>query len=28
MHKITFVSTVHEEIGKSNADELHKIIEK
>ncbi|NCI45030.1 hypothetical protein [Sediminibacterium soli] len=27
MHKITFISTVHKEIGKCNADELHKIIE-
>lgn len=28
MHQITFVSTIHEEIGKCNADELYKIIEK
>ena len=28
MHNITFISTVHGEIGKCNADELHKIIEK
>lgn len=27
MYNITFISTVHEEIGKCNADELHKIIE-
>ncbi len=28
MHNITFISTVHEENGKCNADELHKIIKK
>jgi hypothetical protein len=28
MHKITFVSTVHQELGKCNADELHNIIVK
>lgn len=28
MHKITFVSTMHEEMGKCNADELCKIIER
>lgn len=28
MHKITFISTIHKEIGKCNADELYKIIEK
>jgi hypothetical protein len=28
MQNITFISTVHEEIGKCNSDELHKIIEK
>lgn len=28
MYKITFVSTMHKEIGKCNADELYKIIEK
>lgn len=28
MHNITFISTVHDEIGKCNADELCKIIEK
>jgi hypothetical protein len=28
MHNITFISTIHEEIGKCNAVELYKIIEK
>lgn len=28
MHNITFISTVHVEIGKCNADELCKILEK
>lgn len=28
MHRITFISTIHVEIGKSNAEELFKIIEK
>lgn len=28
MHNITFISTIHKEIGKCNAAELHKIIEK
>lgn len=28
MHKITFISTIHEEIGNCNAEELYKIIEK
>jgi hypothetical protein len=28
MHNITFISTVHDEIGKCNADELLKIVEK
>jgi hypothetical protein len=28
MHKITFISTIHNEIGKCNADELYNIIEK
>lgn len=28
MHHITFISTIHAEIGKYNAEELYKIIEK
>ena len=28
MHDITFISTIHKEIGKCNAEELYKIIEK
>ena len=28
MHDITFISTIHVEIGKCNAEELYKIIEK
>lgn len=28
MHNVTFISTIHSEIGKCNAEELHKIIEK
>jgi hypothetical protein len=28
MPNITFISTIHEEIGKCNAEELYKIIEK
>ena len=28
MHNITFISTIHSEIGKCNAEELYKIIEK
>src|SRR6188472_2435266 len=28
MHNITFISTIHKEIGKCNAEELYKIIEK
>jgi hypothetical protein len=28
MHNITFISTIHKEIGKCNAEELYKIIKK
>jgi len=28
MHHITFISTIHAEIGKCNAEELYKIIDK
>lgn len=28
MHNITFISTIHKELGKCNADELHQIIKK